>query len=406
MDALKHRYLLLALSLFYFAEALSQEQKAFPLRQRIVFSTTTVRLDSMLKKVSQQTSLIFSYNPRKLNRDLLFHFPSGSSTVEEILKAIKEKTGLDYALAENHIILKQPKTPSPPALTSKANPNAEGLPQKKKAAFIPSPAPSAVKKDSSIANVNKVDSSKSIVKTAEELSAKESTLPNPTKVNTLSPQEKKELMKVKTDSTVQSSLQKKEKTTETKSSTQKNTPLPFQFKAGLSADETLYIGPAWQIGVPFLYAAFSYKTDFTTSLLSYGAGTSIKLNDQWRIHLFGNWGNASKSTTYSYKLNQDSLITADSVCNVKSRLTRMGITFEKKLRGNLSIELGLQYNVLTSTYTINEDSPGSSLTKVATTKSFQAIHPPYSFSSSDLTVKDWIGIQLSLFYTLSFSKRR
>jgi hypothetical protein len=405
MDALKNRYLFPALLLFCFAEALCQHSSAVSLRQRVVFSTTPIRLDSMLKKVSQQTPLIFSYNPRKVNRHLLFHFPSGSMTVEAILQAIKEKTGLDYAVAENHIILKQSKSPAPPAVVNKANSKTEGVPSVKKSGAIPLPGPSSAKKDSSAAIIIKADSSENVVKAVEETAAQES-LQSTASPNVIpEPVVQKEKPKAKTDSTAEASIQKKEKPVETTPPTIKNTRQPFQFKAGLSADETLYIGPAFQIGVPLLYGTLAYKTDFKTGLLSYGAGTSIKLNDQWRMNLFCNVGDVSKSSTYSFQSNQDSSKTVDSVYSVKSRLTRVGITLEKKFKGNFSIQLGVQYNVLTSTYTINGVSPGSNLTKVATTKSFQAIQPPYSFTS-DLTVKDWIGVQLSLLYTLPFSQRR
>jgi hypothetical protein len=405
MDALKNRYFLPALLLCCFAKALCQQPNAVNLRQRIVFSTTSIRLDSMLKKVSQQTPMIFSYNPRKVNRHLLFHFPSGSMTVEAILQAIKEKTGLDYAVAENHIILKQAKSPAPPAVVNKANSKTEGVPPVKKSGTIPLPEPSKAKKDSSVATIIKADSSENIVKTMEETVTQESLQSTASPNVTPEPVIPKEKQKVKTDSTVKASIQKKEKPVETKSPTIKNTRQPFQFKAELSADETLYIGPALQIGVPLLYGTVAYKTDFKTGLLSYGAGTSVKLNDQWRMNLFFNMGDVSKSSTYSFQSKQDSSKTVDSVYSVKSRLTRAGITLEKKFKGNFSIQLGLQYNVLTSTYTINGDSPGSNLTNVATTKSFQAIQPPYSFSS-DLTVKDWIGVQLSLLYILPFSQHR
>lgn len=401
MDAFRIRLLPVVIFLCCFAEARSQVSKASALQQRIVLSKTPIRLDSLLKKISQQTSLIFSYNARKVNRHLLLAFPSGSSTVEDLLKAIKEKTGLDYALAENHIILKQPKSSPPPVSANQTHSNKEEQQPLKKSGFIPLPEPVATKKDSSITVTSQTDSSQKEVSYAAKISAKENTTPTVNANNTITSGTAEEKVPVKPD-TVKSPLTPQKETARAPQPTVKKSPPPFQLKAGLSADETLYLGPAMQLGVPWLYGTVAYKTDFTIGVLTYGAGTSVKLNDQWRLNLFCLWGDASKSSTFSFRSELDSSKTVDTVYRVKSKLTRLGLALEKKIKGNFSIQFGLQYNVLTSAYTIN-DIPAENVTHLSDVKNLQAFPPPYSFSSG-LNTRDWVGIHLSVFYTLRFSK--
>ena len=166
MDASKFRFLSVVIFLFYSLKTFSQEQKVFNLSQRVVFSGTVIRFDSLLKKVSRQTHLIFSYNTRKVNHSLIFNFPLRNYTVGEILKNIKEKTGLDYLLAENHIILKQVKRATPPvnsisapASTDKSNFKAESQPQKSSGFTT---APELKKSINSVTeNINPSDSLKS-----------------------------------------------------------------------------------------------------------------------------------------------------------------------------------------------------------------------------------------------------
>src|ERR1041385_3819119 len=81
-------------------------QKHFDLNHPVALSTTSIRLDSLLKEISRQTGFIFSYNTRKINDGLRFSLSNKRYSVAESLTKIKEKTNLDYALADNHIILK------------------------------------------------------------------------------------------------------------------------------------------------------------------------------------------------------------------------------------------------------------------------------------------------------------
>ena len=113
MDACKFR-LSLTISILVCSNAFGQIKKPLDLNQSVAIVGNSVRLDSLLKNITRQTGFIFSYNTRKVNHGLKFTFANKNYSVKELLMKIKEKTGLDYSLADNHIILKSARLMASP----------------------------------------------------------------------------------------------------------------------------------------------------------------------------------------------------------------------------------------------------------------------------------------------------
>ena len=191
---------------------------------------------------------------------------------------------------------------------------------------------------------------------------------------------------------------------ESKPSNQKRNikELPFWVKAGISLDETIYLGPTLQFGIPSIYGTFSYKTDFKLALLSYGLGTSFKLGKTLKLNLQVNTGYTSKFYDSAVLSGYDSASVQRGI-NAKSNLTRIGFLIEKNLTSRIILQGGLQYNLLTTKYSgVPVTENGNQLC---------AISPPYLLTNStnargDSNVKSWIGLQVNLLYTFNFYKKK
>ncbi|HTH55029.1 MAG TPA: hypothetical protein VL728_03235 [Cyclobacteriaceae bacterium] len=368
-----------------------------------------MRLDSLLKKVSKQTGLVFSYNSRKINPSLLLSFTTREKTLKEILSIIKEKTGLDYLLADNHIVLKSVKRVE--AIAVKPSTVKEEQADISKAAPPPVNNAARTNTQDSIANhktsnvgedstaIPTVDSeigiSDSIKK--QELSSDSTKRQLPT--SSPRPSAAKE----------DSAVQKSKKPSPVKSEKSK-ARMPLQMKVGIGADETTYLGSTLQLGVPALYGTISYKTDFVVGLFSYGLGTSIKVNETWRVNLYGNTGNVSRSyDSLTYTFVDSTIVARHRIIVAKGTLIRVGISVEKKINSRLSIQGGIQYNSLTTKYSLNGIPIPIGPYGSNADKEIYALAPPYSLSNSygpstTSNVKSWLGVQVGLFYLINFSK--
>ncbi len=415
MDVYKFR-LTLFVSFLLCANAFAQPKKAFDFNQSITVPGNSVRLDSLLKNISHQTGFIFSYNTRKINHALRFSFSSKSYSLEELLTKIKEKTGLDYSITDHHIILKSIRLQASPLK-------------------VPSAALAENKKDKSLhvinsktAPVQQIDSSKKeIVKSIsvnnnnseqpllkdEEIPKKVLSIKNENK-DSVKPAELKN--QTRNDQTVVDKAQSIKKDSLKKKNTTPSKPVAnqktkqysaFQIKTGITADETLYLGPALQFGVRSIYAMVYYKTDFKIGLFSWGLGTSFKLSKNLNLDLQVTTGNVRKLYDSAYQVSYDSGTVNPGALHrgitTQSNLTKVMFLIEKKISPRFVLQGGVTYNLLTTRYS---DPPLSDVGKTLC-----AIKPPYLINNStnargDSNVKSWIGVQVNLLYIINFSKRR
>lgn len=405
----------------YCSPIFGQERTDLLLNKKITITKNRVRLDSLFKIVNQQTGLIFSYNARKVKHDFVLNLLPKSYSLNEILLKIKETTGLDYSLAENHIILKSPKSivAQTNSSSKENNPKSE----------IKNEEP---KKINTIPYESKKEKTDSLIEESDSIKiiSHEKSIENLTEIGTDSlkniPSTKMEQEKPKQDS-IPKSIQDKETKNEKLAIINKNPKpnkikkFPFQSKVGLSADETLYFGPTVQLGIPQFFATASYKTNFSLSLFSYGLGTSFRINENLRMIIFINTGTVNKNyqfKTFESKIEIDSLNVVDTVTTTiinavvaKSRLSRVGIMLEKNITSKISIQAGIQFNSLNTNYVVNGTSSSIGFLGNDADKKVHTFLPPYLISNSykstsDSNVKNWIGIQLNVLYTINFSKKK
>lgn len=371
--------------------AFCQEKKKLDLNQLIEFSNSSIRLDSLLRRITKETGFIFSYNTRNVNQNTILSVAARKYSIESLLTRIREKTGLTYSISDNHIILKFNKSyPSPLKVQSAPTKvEARNTPVLKSTATLDSLTTNAVKTD--------------VMDGPTKTVPLETQTPDPQKAYVAAIQSKKPPR----DSTVRQSKVATKKA-------QQNNPWSLQMHAGLSIDETTYAGPMVQIGFPSLYAAASYKTDFNVWLLSYGLGTSFKVNNKFRANFSINTGSLSRNYSYvpldtSTKINNS--IRKQNQIIAKGQLTRISIMLERKLNPKVVLQFGLQYNMLSTKYFVDDLPSSIGFTGNDSDKRFYALSPPYLLQnsynvSSSSNEKSWIGLQLNILYTINFPKGR
>ncbi len=427
MDVSKARLFLIA-SLLSCSNAFCQKKKTFDPNQQITLSGP-IRLDSLLKKISQQARFTYSYNARKVNRNLRLSFHAKNYSIEEILMKIKDKTGLDYSVADNHIILK-PVSPISSPLVAPAMPAS--LKDKKQneslKAFKSQPTialdssrikskpkdQDSIKQNITPGQINLKDEKRFEKIDPEITEAKDSVkkinLPIQTLMNVRSLKKSKQDETLKIDSSIRLSKTKPNQPVNQK---KERMPLSIKLKAGISIDETTYLGPTVQLGVQSFYGTASYKTDFSLWLLSYGLGTSFKISKSLRVSLFVNTGNVSKAFNIISKAPGDTSTTIYDTVRVnssivaKSQLTRIGIMLEKKISPRMTLQAGIQYNTLSTNYIVNGASSSIGFAGSDADKKIHTLQPPYLQSNSytptsSSTIKSWMGIQVNLLYAIDF----
>lgn len=411
--------LTLFISFVIWANAYSQGRKPLDLNHPINLPGNSVRLDSLLKEISRQSGFIFSYNTRKINHGLRFSFARKSQSLEELLVKIKEKTGLDYSVADNHIILKSVRLQSSPI-------------------EVPSAALVAGKKEKSLSITN---SNASPVQNSPKVDSSKNKIVNPTKIiytDPVQPLLKREdpVEKVILSNQVENkdSLKRTEpkkpalneqiivkaqpfkKDSSEKKKTAPGKPVAkqkarqysaFLIKTGVTSDETLYLGPIVQFGIPTFYATVAYKTDFKISLVNWGLGTSFKLGKNTNLNLQITTGNIRKLYDSVSMSSYDTATVHPGIAHrnliARSNLTKIALLVEKKISSRFLLQGGLTYNLLTTKFS-EPPFPDDG-------KNLCAVKPPYLIANStnangDTNVKSWIGAQLSLLYIINFPKRR
>jgi len=88
--------------------------------KKITISTQTVRLDSLLKIFSRQTGMEFSFNPSKISSSKTIVVPKQKQTLSQWLTILQQRTGIQYKLVGNHIILVDSVNQPPTAQKNKA----------------------------------------------------------------------------------------------------------------------------------------------------------------------------------------------------------------------------------------------------------------------------------------------
>lgn len=178
----------------------------------------------------------------------------------------------------------------------------------------------------------------------------------------------------------------------------------FAFKpytaGGMVGDESFYVNPTIQAGLPFLYVIGSWSTNFSFSMLWYGAGTSVRLSDNWRLHLQGTTGTIEAS-------GYDSLGFVPIMA--KAQLHKLSLVAEKEIGNHWRLQFGAALNSMQTTYyRMGKQSPLNKEENDALS-GIRYFKPPYTISNNfspdvSRSNKLWIGFQVGIFYRFNFYK--
>jgi hypothetical protein len=127
------------------AGGLQAQAQPAAFRRNVALSSSELRIDTLLKQLSRQTNIEFSFNSNKISPSRKVSLSSKKQTVEQVMQKLKQSTGVQYKLVGNHVILiDAPRKPSPvkaqAPVTAKAKAPLQGT-VKKTVAATPKKAP-------------------------------------------------------------------------------------------------------------------------------------------------------------------------------------------------------------------------------------------------------------------------
>lgn len=351
-------------------------QSGVNLRSPLHIPAESMRLDSLLNLVTRQTGARFSLNTRKIQPGKDIRLKKGATTIGALLANMQQSTGVHYILRGSHVIFLD--NPPKPVL-KKAVARSVTHQQKVKA-----PAPVIHQQQ------NK-----------DTIALRPVSVPQPvllSSVNTVAPSSISVRRHIPPKVfAVYPIAEKKERPAR-----QRREGLPlFEARAALNGDETFYLSPTAEIGLPYLFGSVSWNTNFDISGIRYGAGAAFRVFREWRLAVIATAGTAA-SLTY------DSVIIKWSS---KQRLYRGALLARKQLGGNWNVQFGPVFNMLRTSY-YRDDEPATPLvpTELADIR-FHAIKPRYTISDSyspdaPTSTKLWIGFQLGVYYNIPLLRRR
>ncbi len=342
----------------------------------------------------------FSYNSRKLNTAYRLRLPTTSSTVKIVLEELRKTTGVQYTLIENHIILNIEKS-------TLQKPGPESLPAKQ------------AQPDRSITPPPKLLPDTTALK--EPLEKKDS-------ISIDSGIEKKEALSGSIDSAARTKKSVAEAdsvspvsntpVTSTQPVTKSNTTIQpvrsFFLDAGISTEETLFMGATIQGGLPKFFGSVSAKSNGGSVILLYGLGTSMNIKKKTRILITAQIGPYKKDFTSRVIPADTASGISDSTAryriSVKGVLARLslGIEWKPKPQSNWKFYAGLNLNALQSRYAVNGKNSGlGALGTPDAERKFSALYPFYTLTNTYrnnlfVCTKTWIGLELGIRYTINF----
>lgn len=352
------------------------------LQKDIVIPAADMRLDTLLSIISKQAGIRFSVNTGRFPTSRTVHVGKGRQSLSSLLTGLREHTGIGYRVLESHIIL------------------------------VDAPVPVTTKKVVATVTPAKVRSSAKVIPPACFVATPIAVLPikkaapvlvTPALINTYPALEAR-----KGDTaTFSVSVAKKDSVIEDYIPVAdgiKKKGNGFSFSpygaSGMVADESFYINPTFQAGLPFLYVIGSWSTNFSFSMLRYGAGTSVRVSEDWRLHLQGTTG---KMQVSSY----DTIERSSKV--IKEQLYKLSLVAEKELNNHWRLQFGTVLNSLQTTYYAGDQPQPLNREESAALADIKYFKPPYTIRNtfspeSSSNNKLWIGFQIGLFYRINFFK--
>lgn len=334
----------------------------------VKISQTPIDISTLARTIAKQTGLEYSLNMQNASLKKQIRLKQGNLHLSDILKQIQLQAGLNYKIIGDHIIFMdyQPggSTKTPELKKKKSVPQVKTDPVVRRLfTFNPikiQPLYFFDVKAPLLAQFPPIDHFKLI---ATLFVPKE-----PDLWRDSSSHKKKKIQPKQNEPTTNADIERGK------------WYRPF-VKAGFSADEVLYANASLMAGIKYVYGIISYGTGFTGSggRFRWGGGIPVKLKNQQQLHLNFTTGTCVRADT--------------SLRSFKERLTRYGVAWSKIYNTKWTFQVQLHYNNLTKPFYYSPIVP----------KSYEHFYYgkiPYNFSGSDFNKKQWLGIQLSLMYSL------
>jgi len=379
-------------------------------------------LQSITEEIQAQTGISFSYNADQISPGTRIRIKGNRATVAAVLGTIRKKTGIGYKIiSQNHIIYTPPvaKTVRPQKLKRSTRSGRITDEMVKRSVAVPSSiktygiAPTSSFKDTSDDNAIMMVGDSSVMAgyyfgggtggggTAKTEEPEDPDFPEyewddapnryAARQQTLAREDVLQFFKTNT-----------------------------LFAAGISTDETYYFDPGIRIGFDFLYGTVAYNIGGGgTPTWRFGLGSSVKLNERWRLHASISTGAVITSNYDIVKfdtipptdsIQEPTFIETHTPLSVSSRLTRYGISTSYHLGKGFFLEGGLALNRMTTNYySYNNPIALADILPfgVDADSKYYAIKPPYVLGSNYTANKPsntriWIGVQLTFYYRLNF----
>lgn len=378
-----------------------QQQRRINLQDRITIREKNIRTGRLLQIANDQTGVKFSLNSHRFPLSKVINMKAGNLSIAEMLLLIKTNTGIRYTILGDHIIFidepesrKEKITPDKnrlPILAQEGAPESRrNGPVKKRNAFNRNIPAVSFKKQSIAGNIGNIASKAN----SFTLSYIDDTIPyppaslfnsNPGKLK--SPVGDSSFSKAnKSTVRVRNHREKKELNLK-----------PF-LKTGVMFDESFYLSPVAHAGFSFLYSVICRNIGVHASGWRYGAGSSMRVNG-WELHITATTGRLSKSFD-----------TTGRELFIKAKLHKATIVVESKLGNNLRLQYGPSINILKTKYYLNGTLTPLYIDESVANKRYKLLIPPYTLenSYSSLSFKNtriWVGLQVSILYTIDFPEK-
>ncbi|HEY0609542.1 MAG TPA: hypothetical protein VGD35_07800 [Chitinophaga sp.] len=351
-------------------------QSGVNLRRPLQIPAEHMRLDSLLNLVTRQTGARFSLNTRKIQPGKDIQLKKGSTTIGALLSHMQQSTGVHYILRGSHVIFLD-NPPKPPSKKAAAVPVT--YQQKDKAS---APLVHQQKNKDTIVAMRPVSIPQLI-----QVSAVHTTLTPSISIRRHIPP------KVFATNPIAEKKDRAEK--------REGRPL-FEGRFGLNGDETFYVSPTAEIGLPYLFGTVSWNSNLNNLTgIRYGAGTAFRVFREWQLAFIATAGSEA-SQVY------DSIIIK---WNSKQQLYRGALLARRQLGKHWCVQFGPVFNMLKTSY-YRDDEPAAPLVPAALADiRFHKIKPFYTIRdtynpSSPTSTKLWIGFQAGVYYNIPFFRRR
>lgn len=174
--------------------------------------------------------------------------------------------------------------------------------------------------------------------------------------------------------------------------------IPMLIKAGIRADDILYTGFEVHGGLQIIFGILNWSTNYQASGVRYGVGSLFDLSGDWRLGVSATTGKFSKNFLV------DTFITRK--IKVNSVLYSLNMTFEKRLGDQAVLQFGPTYNFLKTSYYYNGTRQAlSGIPGIGQNidRSYRIIKPAYLITNTfrpgnSSNKKSWIGLHLLLLY--------